>query len=171
MAEFQIRDTTRNDFVSIKRLNDDFVKFTSPMDLARIEQLHNLSAYHRVIEQVNQQSSEKSIVGFLLAMRPATEYLSDNYQWFDLRYKNFLYIDRVVIAASMHGIGLGRRLYDDIFAFARSQKIGHLCCEYNLIPANPVSAAFHQSYDFHQVGRLHSDDQSKIVSMQIANAM
>ncbi|GAA6186526.1 MULTISPECIES: GNAT family N-acetyltransferase [Alteromonadaceae] len=167
MFEFHIRDAVQDDFSEIKRLNDKFVHFTSPMELARIEQLHNLSAYHRVIEQHDKQTSEVSTVGFLLAMKPATDYSSDNYQWFDLRYKHFLYVDRVVIDSTAQGKGLGKKLYDDLFCFALKHRIELICCEYNLIPANPISANFHQSYGFHQVGRLDADDKSKVVSMQI----
>lgn len=172
MKKFVVRDATLNDFAQIKQLNDDFVEFTSPMNLAKLEQLHNHSAYHRVIaSQPNEKGGEAKVYGFLLAFEPSADYQSDNFQWFDRRYKNFLYVDRIVIDRGIQGAGLGRRLYDDIFSFARNHKIGHICCEYNLIPPNPISAAFHQSFGFHQVGELSNDTQTKIVSMQIANAM
>lgn len=184
MTEFRIRNAKLNDFKFIEQLNDNFVQFTSPMDLARVEHLHNRCAYHKVIEKLPKNDvhnghdtlkenavSVPSIVGFLMAMAPKTEYDSENYRWFDLRYKNFLYVDRIVIDQTLHGIGLGKMLYDDLFKFARDKKIGHICCEYNLIPANPISADFHQSFGFHQVGRLSSEDHSKVVSMQLANAM
>ncbi|GAA0859833.1 GNAT family N-acetyltransferase [Aliiglaciecola litoralis] len=173
MTEFVIRKATLNDFGQIKKLNDDFVNFTSPMDLPKLEQLHNISAYHRVIESHSAEATagDNKVVGFMLVMAPKCQYQSENYQWFDRRYQNFLYVDRVVIDKSVQGIGLGRRLYDDLFHHARTYKIGHICAEFNLIPANPISAAYHKSFGFHQVGRLSNDDQSKVVSMQIANAM
>ncbi|MEP4891343.1 MAG: GNAT family N-acetyltransferase [Aliiglaciecola sp.] len=167
MLEFRIRDAVQDDFFEIKRLNDKFVHFTSPMDLARIQQLDILSTYHRVIEQYDPQTSNSLIVGFLLAMAPEVAYESDNYQWFEQRYQNFLYVDRVVIDSSVQGKGLGKDLYDDLFHFAREHSFAAICCEYNLVPANPTSAHFHQSFGFSQVGRLGSEDSDKVVSMQM----
>lgn len=172
MKKFEVRDATINDFAQIKQLNDDFVEFTSPMDLAKIEQLNNHSVYHRVIETKPSDKDESAkVCGFLLAFEPSADYQSENFKWFDLRYKNFLYVDRIVVDRSIQGVGVGRYLYDDIFRFAKSRKIGHICCEYNLIPPNPISAAFHQSFGFQQVGELSNETQTKVVSMQIASAM
>ncbi len=172
MKEFIVRDATLNDFDQIKHLNDDFVDFTSPMDLAKIEQLHNQSGYHKVIQSCsNDNAHDAKISGFLLAFAPSADYQSENYVWFDQRYRNFMYVDRIVVDRTKQGAGLGKRLYDDLFNFARKRKIAHICCEYNLIPANPISAAFHSTYGFQQVGQLSNEAQTKIVSMQIANAM
>ncbi|MDO6694875.1 GNAT family N-acetyltransferase [Aliiglaciecola sp. 3_MG-2023] len=168
MLEFQFRDALEEDFSAIKRLNDKFVHFTSPMDLPRIQQLDELSCYHRVIEQHDHQTSTTSIVGFLLAMAPEADYASENYQWFDQRYKNFVYVDRIVVDSSLQGRGLGKDLYNDLFRAAKEQGFSSICCEYNLKPVNFASAHFHHSFGFCQVGSLQSEDGSKVVSMQMA---
>jgi hypothetical protein len=173
MKKYSIRDATLDDFNIIKKLNDDFETFTSPIDLARIENLHNRSTYHRVIEHQSQEATNSNlqVVGFLLTLPPATDYSSQNYQWFDRRYKNFLYVDRIIIDGSLQGVGLGRKLYEDLFKYAKEHKIGYICCEYNIVPANPKSANFHRSFGFQQVGTLSDDNLSKVVSMQIAKSM
>ena len=143
------------------------------MDLPRIENLHNRSAYHKVIETTSKDPLDSSlqVVGFILALPPETDYSSQNYLWFDQRYTNFLYVDRIVIDKSLQGAGLGRMLYNALFEYAREQKVGYVCCEYNLVPANPKSANFHQSFGFQQVGLLSDDAHTKVVSMQIAKGM
>ena len=160
MSQVEIRDANAKDFGKIVELNREFVHFTSEMDVARLTLLDRFSAYHRVVV------SNGEVLAFLLVMGPGTEYDSVNYRWFSQRYENFFYIDRIVISGSAHRQGLGKTLYDDLFTFAKMQKIPVLTCEYYTQPANPVSAAFHQKYGFEEVGSQVIVEGEKVVSMQ-----
>lgn len=160
MSRIEIRDTKPTDFSEIKRLNDEFVHFTSPMDMARIAQLDELGFYHKVI------CEDGIVLGFLLAMTDDCVYDSDNYRWFNQRFNQFAYIDRVVIDTLHHGRRLGQQLYKNLFEFAQQKDINTVCCEYNLVPANPNSAIFHMQLGFKEVHRLSSNDVDKLVSMQ-----
>ena len=62
------------------------------MDLARLELLHSLSCYHKVA-----CTSGGTVVAFILAFSPGSSYDSKNYAWFNQRYKEFVYVDRVVV--------------------------------------------------------------------------
>lgn len=130
------------------------------MDRVRLQYLHNLSAYHKVIELDGQ------VAGFLLAFREGAEYDSNNYNWFNRRYQKFLYVDRIVIAEQAHGRGLGQHFYQDLISVARQQSIPMISCEYYTRPANPVSARFHQAWGFEQVASV-SLPGDKEVSMQV----
>ena len=55
--------------------------------------------------------TDGQIAGFLLLLPPETEYDSKNYQWFDERYEDYVYVDRIAIAASARGKGVGTALY------------------------------------------------------------
>ena len=154
-----IRDATADDFAAILALNAEAVRFTSPLDHARLDRLHAQAAYHRVVEH------RGTVAAFLLALREGAGYDSANYGWFATRYTRFLYIDRIVVAASLRGAGIGARLYDDIIAFAAARGLAPLTCEFDLDPPNPASARFHARFGFREVGRQRLAN-GKQVSLQ-----
>lgn len=155
-----IRDATENDFDTILTLNREWEHFLSPMDAGRLAQLHALSAWHRVAEQ------EGRVTAFLMAFADGTAYDSSNYRWFDGRYENFLYVDRVVVAGDCQGRGLGARLYDDLIAHGRRAGRQALVCEYDIEPPNPVSRVFHERFGFREIGQRSYGNPVKRVSLQ-----
>ncbi len=48
MGKFLIRDSNELDYQTIVDINDVEVQYTSPMDVKRLRDLDQLSAYHRV---------------------------------------------------------------------------------------------------------------------------
>ena len=155
-----IHPATVDDFTIIESLNNSVVNLTSPMDAERIQQLHAMSSYHRVIVQDSQ------LMAFLLVLGPDCDYNSVNYQWFDQHYDNFAYIDRIVVRDGSRGRGLGTLLYENLFAWAISQQIGNIVCEYNVEPLNEASRKFHNTLGFQEVS-LERIGQAKRVSMQL----
>ncbi|MEO6840063.1 MAG: GNAT family N-acetyltransferase [Bradyrhizobium sp.] len=89
---------------------------------------------------------------FLLSFDQGACYDSPNYLWFRSRYQRFVYVDRVVVAASARGRGCARQLYHDLFEQARRAGHDRVFCEVNLSPPNPVSDAFHAALGFAEVG-------------------
>lgn len=89
---------------------------------------------------------------FLLAFdqKPAT--VSPNFDWFAGRFSDFVYIDRVVVAAFAQGQGLGKALYKRLFDDARAAGFRRVACEVNFDPPNPGSLAFHARMGFESVG-------------------
>ncbi len=155
-----IHPATIDDFAVIESLNNSVVNLTSPMDAERIQQLHAMSSYHRVIVQDSQ------LMAFLLVLGPDCDYNSVNYQWFDQHYDNFAYIDRIVVRDGSRGRGLGTLLYENLFAWAISQQIGNIVCEYNVEPLNEASRKFHDVLGFQEVS-LERIGRAKQVSMQL----
>ena len=155
-----IHPATIDDFAVIESLNNSVVNLTSPMDAERIQQLHAMSSYHRVIVQ------DRQLMAFLLVLGPDCDYNSVNYQWFDQHYDNFAYIDRIVVRDGSRGRGLGTLLYENLFAWAISQQIGNIVCEYNVEPLNEASRKFHNTLGFQEVS-LERIGQAKRVSMQL----
>lgn len=92
------------------------------------------------------------VEAFLLTFDQTAIYDSPNFLWFRERYPSFVYVDRIVVAASARGRGHARRLYEDLFA--RAAAAGHdiVTCEVNLDPPNPGSDAFHAALGFREVG-------------------
>ena len=161
MEKIIIRDATEHDYPEIVKLNADQVEFTSPMDIDRLKLLDSLAGYHRVVV------TEAMVVAFMLAMKANVPYENDNYDWFSARYENFLYIDRVVVTAGYQGRRIGTLFYEDIFKFARENKIPLVTCEINILPPNERSLAFHAKLGFKEVGEQWIQNNKK-VSMQAA---
>lgn len=155
----EIRDACKSDFDSIVNLNQLEEKQTSPLDLDRLQYLSMLSSYHKVALFNNQ------VAGFLLAMRENAPYENDNFEWFASRYKNFLYIDRIVVSSKYAGMKIGSSLYTDLISFSKATEVKYLVCEYNIDPPNHASKAFHFKMGFNQVGKQYNSG-NKYVSMQ-----
>ena len=162
MTPPELRTALASDHTAVCALNLAEQQHTSPMDLARLRELDAMSAYHKVI------CVDGRVAAFLLAMRRGAAYVNDNFAWFDSRYPDFLYIDRIVVSADERGRGLGRLLYEDLFDCARSHGIPLLACEYNISPPNDASRQFHDRFGFREVGTQWVARGTKQVSLQIA---
>ena len=157
-----VRDIAPDDAATILALNLASEAVLSPMDAARYAHLLAQSAHARVVVD-----DGGDVVAFLLAFREGADYDSPNYRWFAARYATFLYVDRVVVAESQQGRGLGRLLYDDLFAFARASGVPCITCEFDIDPPNEESRRFHARFGFAEAGRQRLDG-GKQVSLQVA---
>ena len=88
---------------------------------------------------------------FIVAFDEDADYDSPNFLWFRDRYERFIYIDRVVVAASAHGQGLGRALYETLFEAAKAAGYPCIVAEVNTNPPNPGSLSFHDKMGFEAV--------------------
>ena len=158
----EFREIVETDFEAILKLNDAEVKQTSPLDADSLRSLVLMSAHSSVV------TLDGEVAAFLIALREGTSYASENYRWFVARLPRFLYVDRVVVDARFSGCGIGSRLYADLFAFARTQEVDTVTCEYNLVPPNPASRAFHAKHGFCELGTQWVAGGSKRVSLQAA---
>lgn len=159
----ELRPAVESDFAAILALNDAEEQHTSAMDRERLQSLVRLSAYCKVA------TVDGHVAAFLIALRDGAAYENDNFGWFAARLPQFLYVDRIVVGAAFAGRGIGRRLYADLFAFARAQGIGTITCEYNVEPANPPSRAFHDRFGFRELGTQWVAEGTKRVSLQAAD--
>lgn len=91
--------------------------------------------------------------GFVLVLPPGADYGSPNYRFFSKRSDDFRYVDRIAVDESARGSGLGRRLYQAVFAHAEAHGASRVDAEVNLEPPNPASQAFHAALGFVEVGR------------------
>ncbi len=103
-----------------------------------------------------------ALEAFIMTFDQDADYDSPNFLWFRGLYPRFVYIDRVVVAATARGRGHARRLYDDLFDHA--ERAGHtlVTCEVNSQPPNPASDAFHAALGFREVGDavIHGGEKS-----------
>jgi len=92
-------------------------------------------------------------IAFLLSLGQHQPYDSENYQYFERRGVRHQYIDRIVVASSAKGTGIGRALYESVFERARERGANEVTCEVNVDPLDEASAAFHDRMGFREVGR------------------
>jgi uncharacterized protein len=155
-----LRDASSADFPAILALNHTWVHFLSPLSLERLNFLHQESCYHRVVE------SDGEVLAFLLCIGKGSAYDSVNYTWFNSRYEQFIYVDRIVVSDQALGQGLGARLYDDLFEFAKRVGAKQVTAEFDIDPPNPGSKRFHERFGFKEVGSQRVANGSKWVSLQ-----
>ncbi len=160
-ASLEIRPATVRDLPEVHRLNQFALPHVSSLTSESLRTLFNKAARFYVAVLNNDYA------GFLIALRPNANYLSENYLWFAQRFANFLYIDRICVSPTHQRRGIASRLYADAEHFAREAHIPLLTCEVNLEPENPPSLAFHDSQYFHEVGTQRTEMGTKLVSLRL----
>lgn len=94
-------------------------------------------------------------VGFFVGLTDEqSDYDSPNFGWFSDRHREFAYVDRIALAESARGRGIGPALYRAFEQWSVAARKPVLCAEVNTIPPNPRSLRFHRLAGFVEVGRL-----------------
>lgn len=165
MVNVLIRDAIESDFKSIVRLNSESEQFLNSQALLTVDDLrllHAAASYHRVAV------IDGTIAAFVLAFRRGTSHNDPNYLWFSARFSDFVYVDRIIVGGAARGKGVGKLLYDDLFAWARALRVSRVTCEIDCDPPNEISSKFHSRFGFREVGRHQVDGGKKTVSLQEA---
>ena len=143
-----LRPYTEADRDAVLTLNEASVEVLSPLDADRLELLLSLCALAQIAEINNE------VAGFMLVFAERSDYDGEAYRWFDQRYDNFLYVDRIIIHESARGQGLATVFYQRLIDQARQQNRVCLLAEIDIEPPNEVSLRFHQRFGFIEVDRL-----------------
>jgi predicted GNAT superfamily acetyltransferase len=109
-------------------------------------------------------STTGALDALTVTLPPGRAYGSENYAWFQRNLPDFVYVDRIVVAADRRGQGLGRAAYADIFA-AVARDGPPVVCEVNLAPPNDTSLAFHGNLGFRELAVESVYGGSKRVAM------
>ncbi len=155
-----LRDVREQELDSVLALNNAAGASILALDQAAIQHHFANAAYFRVAE------IDGLLAGFLIAYTADANYDSPNYRWFGERYSAFLYIDRIVVASTRRGSGLGRVFYADVTSFAEV-RVPLLTCEVFLEPRNDVAVLFHGTYGFQEVGQQVMPGVSRRVSLLV----
>ena len=134
------------DLPGLLALNNAHAKETSWLDEIQLDALMQKACYARGV---------KPAEAFLLALDPSAKYDNRNFNWFRERYRNFVYIDRIVVASTSRRQGLAGALYADLIEWAAQREYDFVGCEVNKVPPNLSSDVFHEKMGFTQVGEGH----------------
>ena len=142
-----IRDVREHELDSVLALNNAAGPGILPMDAGRLRTFWENADYFRVAEE------DGLLAGFLVAFASDAPHDSPNFLWFRERYpKGFLYVDRIVIAGTRRGAGVGRVFYGDVQSFSEV-RVPRLCAEVFLEGSNHPALLFHGSFGFREVGQ------------------
>lgn len=153
-----VREAVAHEHAALLALNNGATPHVNALTTGQFAWLAEHADYLRIAED------ESGIAGFVLALRPGLDYWSLNYRWFAERYRDFLYLDRVVVAERARRHGVGKALYEDLAAFARD-RWSRITLEVNVRPPNPGSLAFHERMGFRHVGVREEDGGEKSVAL------
>lgn len=156
-----IRHATTDDAEAIAALNEVFVSVTSPMDAERFLELFALSDFCLVAE------TPDAVLGFVIAMKSGLPYENGNYQWFEARVPDMVYVDRIVLSSGARGQGLGKKLYSYLAELALASNCAVMTAEIDIEPLNEHSVYFHEKLGFSELGQRTLDSRKR-VSMQSA---
>jgi uncharacterized protein len=170
MIDFRFRAAMQSDFADILALNLESEHFLSPLSPSKLSRLAGEAAVFQVATE------EDLLAGFLLVFGPHANYESPNFLWFKSRYRDFLYIDRIVISEKFRGHHLASGFYERLETHAAAHNVARVVCEVNIEPPNPASLRFHEKLGFVEIGRqsIPSDEKSersKIVSLLAKTVM
>ena len=143
-----LRPYRDQDAAAVLALNLASESVLSPLDQDRLTWLLSLCEM-AVVCDIDDQ-----VVGFMLVFSQGSSYNGEAYQWFDERYDNFLYVDRIIIAESARGQGLASGFYQFLLDDAHAKQKPVVLAEIDIEPPNVGSLKFHQRFGFVEVGRI-----------------
>jgi predicted GNAT superfamily acetyltransferase len=153
-----LKELCQDDVSEIWNINEQGLPGTGKVSHEEIEDLLSLS------ELAIGAFENGKLLGFVICLLPRTRYGSLNYAWFNQRYDNFIYIDRIAVAANRRSQKIGSRIYQEVVSYAEQHKCP-ITAEVSLEPPNPGSMRFHDDHGFHEVGVLKHE--SKSVTMML----
>ncbi len=141
-----IRDVREHELDLVLALNNAAGPGILPMDAAKLNFFWENADYFRVAEK------DGLLAGFLVALSRDAPHVSPNFLWFRERYPEFMYIDRIVIASTRRGAGVGRVFYGDVQSFAEV-RVARIAAEVFLESSSHPALLFHGSFGFREVGQ------------------
>ena len=154
----QLSHVSTADLEDVLALNEASVPHVNSIDLEQMRWFAKHAFFFKIATIGGRLS------GFLVGLRPGTDYRSENYRWFCENYADFGYVDRVAVDASTRRFGVGSALYDDFARILRGE-VDFMTCEVNVRPPNETSMRYHEKQGFVHVGSRETEDGAKKVAL------
>lgn len=157
-VDVMMRDLVAEDLPDVMRLNRANVPAVGVVDHVRLAALLDWSCL-----AIGAFSADGHLAAFVICLAPGASYDSPNYRFFESRYADHVYVDRIAVGEAHQGLGLGGRLYDEVERRAADAPV--MTAEVNLVPPNPGSMRFHERRGFRQVGVMENESGSNRVRL------
>lgn len=149
----EIRSLTKEDSPSLWKINQEGLPGTGKVSEDEIKSLLDYS-------ELSIGAFDGDILqGFVICLPPETEYTSLNYAWFNQRYDDFLYVDRIAVSQNHRNKNVGTLLYGEVISLSAQNQVP-IAAEVNLTPPNPGSIRFHERNGFTDVGVFSHGDKT-----------
>jgi len=148
VASVIIRDITPADLGAIHAINEAGAPGVHPEPPEQLATITRESCIALAVEV------DGAVAAFCQVLPPGANYQSVNYAWFSRQYDDFIYLDRVAVAAEHRGRGIGGRLYEEV---ERRTSASWFTLEVNLRPRNDGSLRFHARRGFVEVGQQETE--------------
>jgi len=148
-----IRDVDDDDILMMLEINEQGLPGTGKVDIEQLSKLRQISEF-----TIGAYENGK-MIGFVICLLPKQDYGSLNYAWFNERYDDFIYVDRIAVEQSRRNHQVGTKLYSRVKQYAEAANIP-VAAEVSLMPPNEGSDRFHLRNGFTEVGKFHTEDKS-----------
>ena len=155
----EFRSLVTEDIPSVWRINEEGLPGTGKVSEEEIATLLELSELSLGAYEGG------TLLGFVICLLPETEYGSLNYAWFNQKFQQFLYVDRIAVPAEHRSRKIGSSLYAKVFFEANRLRVP-VAAEVSLEPPNPGSMRFHFRHEFQEVGVLRHESKSVTMMMR-----
>lgn len=153
-----LRELQNEDISEIWEINEQGLPGTGKVNHDEIEAL-------LVISELAIGVFENSkLLGFVICLLPGTNYGSLNYSWFNEKYDEFIYVDRIAVSQTHRNQNIGSLIYEKVAEYSKQHNVP-IAAEVSLVPPNPGSMRFHHRFGFTEVGIL--EHESKSVTMML----
>ena len=154
-----LKNCTESKLEEIYALNQSLTPMLGELkDIQHLKRLINMSKCSKGLK------IKGRIAAFMICFRENSEYESKNYLYFNRKYKEFLYVDRIGVSKNLENNGLGSILYKYIIEnFGEDLTI---CAEINTKPMNKKSIIFHEKHDFKGISEKCYNENYKVVYME-----
>lgn len=160
MKAITVVEHDRRDDPWLLALNQANVPEVGDLTPQQFDQLVPMQAFVRVA-----RLDDKPVAAMFL-MHPGQAYKSSNYRWFCDRFDTFLYVDRIMVADTARGLGVGKILYEDAVRQAEAADAPRILAEVNTEPPNPGSLAFHARLGFRELEERASDGGKRVMMLE-----
>lgn len=147
-----IRPIEQHDHDTIIELNQGALEGVSALDH------ESLSLLVKQAEQALVLDDGGAVAGFVITLPTGAVYDSSRYEWFEDRLDEYVYLDRIVVAATHRRQGVASRLYDAVE--------GELPVALEVYDTNTPSLAFHHSRGYEQVGELEHAGKTNLMMLK-----
>ena len=152
-----IRQMVLADLPIALAINQSNVPAVGAESAASFQELWAISSLALVLEL------DEQVEGFCIILSPETSYQSPNYLYFQERYRDFIYLDRIALSTKAQNHGFGPLLYREV---EKHFQASYFTLEVNIKPPNEGSLRFHLREGFEIVAEEETRP-GKVVAMMV----
>lgn len=149
-----IREIKQHDHDQLLELNQGALHAVGDLDHESLALLLKMSDQALVVEDAG------DIAGFVVTLPQDATYESSRFRWFQDRYDEFVYLDRVIVSPDHRRKGVGTQLYDEL---PLDVPVG-----LEVYDTNATSLAFHADQGFEPVGEMVHAGKTNVMMLRPA---